>query len=111
MTISMTIATYFSHLSSSGRSIADVRQKFRFFCSVATLLSRLVETPSFGAHTVSLTATDASSDVQRSQDAPLPSVPTRDDQRSPVGVSVAIRQWLIGRLGDVRFALVDRTRT
>ena len=45
----------------------------------------------FRCSSVSLKTTDASRDVHRSHDAPLPSVPTRDGRRSRVGVSAAIR--------------------
>ncbi|KAK2192029.1 hypothetical protein NP493_40g03012 [Ridgeia piscesae] len=59
------------------------------FCSVGA--SRSTLTNNFGSRTVSLKKTDASLDIYRSHDAPLPTVPTWDDRRSRIGVSVAIR--------------------
>ena len=57
-----------------------------------------------GARAVSLTTT-ASRDDHRSDDEPCkPLVPTKDDRRSRVGVSVVTRRSLIRRLVDVRFA-------
>ena len=67
-------------------------------------------TSSSGARTGSLKTTAAPRDVHRFHDAPLPSVPTRDNRRSRVGVSVDICESLIGRLDDVMFPLVPRTK-
>ena len=69
MSMSMTTATYLSHFMSCCRSIADVRQKFRFVVQSASL-STLKKDP-VSVH-VSLKAKGASSEVYWSHDAPLP---------------------------------------
>ena len=85
----MTTATYVSQRTSAGRSMVHIQRKFPFFCPVGANASR--STLTNGTHTGSLKTMDASRDVHQSHDAPLPSVPTRDDRRSRVSVSVAIR--------------------
>ena len=94
-----------SHLRSACRSIAHIRQTFPF------LLSDRNEHFSvdfvFGKHPVSVHVTMS----LKTTDVPMPSVQTKGDWRSSVGVSVATHKSLIGRLDDARFAVVPRIRT
>ena len=67
--MSMTTATYLSHLMSCCRSIADVRQKFLFVVRSASLPTLKKDPVSMHVGpTVSLKAKDASSDVHWSHD-------------------------------------------